>query len=108
MRAGTLNRRVTLQQQSTTSDAYGQRLLEWSDVATVWANIRTINGKEYATSGQEVSGVTTSIRIRYRSGINAGMRVLYGTTIYNIKAVLPDESGREYIDLAVESGVNNG
>jgi hypothetical protein len=36
------------------------------------------------------------------------MRVNHGGIIYNIKAVLPDSTGKRYITLMAELGVNNG
>jgi SPP1 family predicted phage head-tail adaptor len=110
MGIGARNRRVRLQRRGETRDEAGQPSNGWIDVvpSPIWANIRTSNGKEFLAAGMEVSSVTASIRIRYREGITAGMRVLYRTTIYDIKAVLPDEAGRNHVDLAVATGANNG
>ena len=46
--------------------------------------------------------VQASIRVRYRAGITAGMRVVHNLTNYNITAVMPDVGGREYVDLVAE------
>jgi SPP1 family predicted phage head-tail adaptor len=46
--------------------------------------------------------VRASIRIRYRTDITAAMRVTDGSTVYQVKAVLPD-SGRQYLDLVCEA-----
>lgn len=40
--------------------------------------------------------------IRYRAGINAGMRVVHNLTAYEILAVQPDVGGREYVDLVCQ------
>jgi SPP1 family predicted phage head-tail adaptor len=109
MEAGKLNRRVSLQQIAETRDAAGQVVASgWTEVARPWANIRYLNGKEYATSGTVVSSATASVRIRYRRDITASMRVVYRDTVFNILAVLPDEVGHEYIDLACNTGVRAG
>ena len=50
----------------------------------------------------DTSNVKASIRIRYRTGINPGMRVLFGTTEFSIEAVLPDKSAG-VIDLVCTS-----
>lgn len=39
MRAGALNRRVTIQKRVQGQDDWGQPIDTWQDVATVWANI---------------------------------------------------------------------
>lgn len=102
MRAGTLSRRVTLQAKTGGVDPIGQPLPEsWQDVATVWANIRFTSGLEAIKADAETSIAKASIRIRYRQ-VDAGMRVIYHGKAYEIKAVLPDEAGRVYVDLVCE------
>ena len=104
MQAGRLNRRCTLQAPGTATDELGQPIPGWTDVATVWGDIRMKSGLEAIKAGSPVSTVQASIRIRYRAGINAGMRVVHNLVAYNIVAVMPDLSGREFIDLACEQG----
>jgi SPP1 family predicted phage head-tail adaptor len=103
LRSGSLNRRVILQQQSVTQDAAGQPVNTWVDVATVWASVLLLSGLETIKADRPASIVKASIRIRHRAGVNAGMRVLVGTAVYEVMAVLPDESKHIHIDLACES-----
>ena len=102
MQAGRLNRRCTLQQPGTATDELGQPIPGWTDVATVWADIRMKSGLEAIKAGASVSVVQASIRVRYRAGITAGMRVVHNLTNYNITAVMPDVGGREFVDLVCE------
>ncbi len=102
MQAGRLNRRCTLQAPGTTQDELGQPIPGWTDVATVWGDIRLKSGLESIKAGAPVSVVPASIRIRYRAGVNAGMRVVHNLVAYEIKAVMPDVSGRVFLDLACE------
>lgn len=102
MQAGRLNRRCTLQAPGTTTDEIGQPIPGWTDVATVWGDVRLRSGLESIKAGASVSTVQASIRIRYRAGINAGMRIVHNLTAYNITAVQPDVGGREFVDLVCE------
>lgn len=102
MRAGLLNSRVTIQQLAAGQDALGQPVQTWSDVATVWANIRHSSGVENIKSDAEMSVVRASIRIRYKTGITTGMRAVSGGVSYDIMSVLPDMGGKEYTDLVCE------
>ena len=86
-----LNKRVTIQQQSTAVDEIGQPVVSWSDVATVWADVKDVSGREYIASGAEQSAVLTKITIRKRSGIVSAMRVLHGSGTYGIDAVLESD-----------------
>ena len=103
MQAGRLNRRVTLQSPSQSVDEIGQPIPGWTDVATVWGDIRLKSGLESIKAGASVSVVQASVRIRYRSGVNAGMRLVHNLVAYDIKAVMPDIGGREYFDLVCEA-----
>jgi len=102
MQAGRLNRRCVIQTPSTATDELGQPIPGWTDVATVWADIRMKSGLEAIKAGASVSVVQASIRVRYRAGITAGMRVVHNLTNYNITAVQPDVGGREFVDLVAE------
>ena len=102
MQAGRLNRRCQLQSPSQSVDELGQPIHGWTDVALVWGDIRMKSGLESIKAGAPVSVVQASIRVRYRAGINAGMRIVHNLTAYNITAVMPDVGGREYVDLVAE------
>lgn len=103
MRAGDLNRKITIQKKGAGTDDWGTPLPDaWDDVTKAWASIKNLSGLGAIKADAESSIVKTSIRIRYRTDIAAGMRALHGTTVYDIKAVLPDAAGREFVDLVCE------
>src|SRR6478752_6537316 len=112
MRIGTLNRQVRLQRLVETPTGTGGSTIAWTDVATVWANVRMLNGLETVKSDFPVSVAKGSVRIRWRDDVDATCRVQYvsggNTVTYDVKAVLPDLVGREFLDLSVEVGQNNG
>jgi SPP1 family predicted phage head-tail adaptor len=101
MKIGTLNRRVTIQQSDGTQDSIGQPS-GWSTLATVWANVLFLNGAETLRADAPTSVAKASIRIRRRTDVTASMRLVLGATVFQIKAVLPDEQGKQYVDLACE------
>ena len=106
MQAGKLNRRITIEQRSTTQDAIGQPVETWTTVATVWADVRSTNGlsfiKEAIKADADVSISRVSFRIRHRTGINAGMRVVFNTENYDIEAVMPDMAGKRHLDIVCQ------
>jgi len=96
IRAGELRHRVTIQQKSVTRNTFGEEIVTWQDVATVWAAIEPLRGREFFESQQVNAEVTTRIRIRYRPGITPTMRVVYGSRIFDIQAVINvEERNRE-------------
>lgn len=102
LKTGTLNRQVTIQRRDGGKDEYGQLTDTWVNVATVWASILHKSGLETVKSSVDISVVQTSVRIRYREDVTAAMRVVYGNTLYDIRAVMPDVAGREYCDLVCQ------
>ena len=101
-----LNRRVVLQSLVPGQDEYGQPLLTWQDVDTVWAAVEDLTGREFVNAGGTQNAVTTKITIRYRAGIVAQMRTVYNDEAYNIEAVLGQDV--RTLLLMCSRGANNG
>lgn len=98
-----LNDVITIQAPGATTDALGQRIASWSDVCTIWADIRHPSGLQQVRGDAVLSRVRASIRVRLRSDVTPAMRVMHGATAYDIKAVLPDNKTRMFMDLVCEA-----
>jgi phage head-tail adaptor, putative, SPP1 family len=96
-----LNRRVTIIRPPSPDDVddYGQPLNEWQPVATVWAGIEPLRGREYFSAMSEHAEVTTRIRIRYREGIDRTMRVVYNDTEFEILHIIHPEYNHHELQL---------
>ncbi len=115
--AGDFNQRVTIEAKVYDLDTDGEQIYVDTDGATLedtWeavasmisAQIMPISGGELIAAAAVQSKVTTRIRIRYRPGITAAMRVIHRSTTYGIEAVVPDsDGGFEYLTLHCTSGV---
>jgi SPP1 family predicted phage head-tail adaptor len=105
MRPEKLRNRIVVQRADDGQDSIGQPVTTWSDVATLWADIRRPRGLAATKADAPASITKVSIRIWYRRGIVAGMRVVHSSsaTTYSILAVLPDEEGKEFLDLVCEA-----
>lgn len=112
MRIGALNRRIALQRGVETPSGTGGTTIDWQPIGDVWANIRYLNGIETSKGQFPISVARASIRIRLRQDIDATCRAVHVsngiTTVFEILAVLPDAESREYLDMAVQTGANNG
>lgn len=111
MRAGDLRHRIRFQKLAPGMDPETMEPIEasWVDVATLYAAVTPLSGREFIQAKAAQSEVVGRIVIRYRSDIRAAMRGIHGDRIYNIQAVLPDpKSGREYLTLPYSEGVNDG
>jgi SPP1 family predicted phage head-tail adaptor len=99
MDSSRLNRRVTIQQPSTTQDAYGQPVTTMTTVATVYAAVEPLTGRALFAAKQAQSEVSCKITIRYRTDVTAAMQVVYNTHVYLIDALIDFESRHESLEL---------
>ncbi len=115
MRSGRLRTRVIIEELVTGSPqqtASGQPDASWATVASVWADVSPVLGREFMEAQASQSSVDTKIRVRWMAGvtdgITAAMRVNAGGTIYNIEAAVNVENrNREWL-LYCTSGANDG
>lgn len=96
MIAGRFNKRIQIQQQTTAADAAGTPLNIWTTVATVWASVEPLSGREYFGGAERQAQVSTRIRMRYMAGVLPRMRVVYAGRWFDVLSVIDgNESHRE-------------
>lgn len=91
MNIGKLRYRIAIQEPGSNQDDYGNIVDDWQDVATIWADIVPVSGREYFGANQQNSETSYKIYIRYLDGITAKMRILHDGVVYEILAVLADK-----------------
>ena len=106
---GSLRCQITIQSRQSGVDGAGQPINIWTDVATVWANVLGETGmasirKTLPRDGVSVSLDAYSFRVRFMTGIVAGMRVIYEGATFDILQVRMDYTGRLWTDLVCEAG----
>jgi len=108
MRLGPLRHRVTFESRKTGRDEFGQPLEGWDVVATLWASVDPVSGRELMTAQQTQSEITHRIRCRYRAGIETAQRILFDGRAFDIQsAINPREVGASLEILAIE-GLTDG
>lgn len=97
------NKKITIKQESTTQDEYGQPTHDWTTVVTCWASIEPVIGKEFYAAEQAQSDVTIKIRTEYITGILPKMKIVYATRIFEIDSVINyKEQNRDLIFMCRE------
>ncbi len=104
-----LNRRLTLQERVTAPDGSGGFDVTWSDLGTLWADMRVTRGTERVVGGRISQSVSWRIRVR-SAPIGAPSRPLpeqrftEGDRVFTILAVseLPDTD--QYLECWAEEG----
>lgn len=102
-----LNKRITIQQKTAGQDGAGQPIDTWTTVATVWAEVKDVSGREFIAAQAGQAEVTTKVTIRYLAGIKSDMRVVHGADVYNIIVPLDAGDKRELL-LMCSRGVSDG
>ena len=75
MRAGRLDRRVTIERKSVTRDDYGAEIITWTTFAEVWAEVREINSVEKVIDQLRTMSRLTMVTIRWLPGVTTDMRI---------------------------------
>ena len=102
MKAGELNKRITLQYQTKVADGLGGYTITWTDAATVWAAIWPVSANEQVQANATTMVISHRIRIRYRSVLKPSWRIKFGERYFNIVSIInPNQAGR-ILDLMVK------
>lgn len=103
MRAGLLRERIVIKYKSVTKNTFGEEVITWVALATVWAAVEPLSGRELLEGQSLDVEITTRIRLRYRAGIVPEMLVVHDTHSYNIRSVINSfERKRELVLLCDE------
>ena len=99
IRAGQLNKRVTVQAPTRASDSRGGFTETWTDLDTIWAAIWPASAKESMLSDKETMVATHRIRIRYRSAFSNRWRIKFGNRYFAIQSIINPSEQNEALDL---------
>lgn len=107
LKAGRLRHRVRIQQTVESQDPdTGEILNSWQTIPgceSVPAAIEPLSVKEFIAAQAINSKINARIVIRYRPGMNAKLRIIHGSKVYDPAGFLPDQnSGLEYLTSPVE------
>lgn len=91
MNPAKMNKRITFQEFVSGTDSDGFPVESWADVKTVWAMIKTLQGREYFAAAAVQAENTTRFIIRYTTGLNTDMRISYNNRFFDIQSIINDD-----------------
>lgn len=104
MQSGWLRHRVTIEEKLPSQNGFGEEIVTWGEVATVWASVEPLRGREYRAADSEQAEMTTRIRARWRDGVIPTMRASWNGHVFDIEQVIrPLERKREMILMCREN-----
>jgi SPP1 family predicted phage head-tail adaptor len=81
---GDLDRRVTVQRVAETRNPDGGVVQTWATLATRWAMVEPMTGREMQTAGQTLAEATHAVVIYNDAGIGPHDRIVYSTKTFDI------------------------
>lgn len=85
---GSMREQVTIKQfTTTTSTATGEQTDTWADLATVWAKVEPLMGRERYLAQAIDATLTYRVAMRYRSGLTPKMRIVWASKTLEIHSV---------------------
>ena len=88
IRAGQLDRVVTIQERVVTENSVGEDTYDWVDLATgVRAQVIQQSGREIFRAGSIQTAVDTLFVMRYRPDVSVSNRIVYNGKAYNLYSV---------------------
>lgn len=98
MRAGKLDKIITIDRFTSTVDEYGTPIEDWTTVATVRAQIIQSTTEEFMKGWGTSTEAAVVFRIRHLDGITPADRVTYDGRAYDLKEI-KELGRREGLDL---------
>lgn len=94
------------------SSGSGNATEDWEPfLPDVPCNIHASTGREQEGGAQINARIDTVIEMRWQPGIEPDMRIVNtydGDRVYNIRAILPDDTQRKRIKFLCDTGLNSG
>lgn len=84
MEAGKLNQRITIQSQTITQSDSGEPVESYTDFLTLWAQVKTFQGKESFVDASKRAFRTNFFVIRWVDGILPNMRIYWQNVYWRI------------------------
>jgi SPP1 family predicted phage head-tail adaptor len=89
MRAGDLDRRITIQRATPTRDQFNNEILTWFDLVTVWASARPASVRERLAHMEVGSEIDSVFEFRWSpltASVDSKDRIVFDGKIYDIVA----------------------
>lgn len=111
--AGDLNHRIRFQQATTVQDSLGAPKRVWTDVATVWADIQSLTGRDLVIAQRISNEISHQITVRYQAIFSdpktvSAYRGLYRSRVFQIHAALNEGEQDVLVTLYASEGIDDG
>ena len=99
---GSLRSRVSLQARVRTAEDGGAAVIAWTTVASMFAQIQPVGGREIVTADGRTGRVSHEVMIRYSADVQPGMHFVEGPRVLIIHAALDRDGRRRWLKCLCE------
>lgn len=95
---------VNLEAPTKQRDSHGQERDSWSvEISNLFAEVRTLSGRELEYAQQTVAQATHSVKVRWREGVTERKRFTYQGRRLNIQGIVDNYEEDEIVCICVET-----
>ena len=105
MNPGTLDQRITIQQETRTADSYGGAVSTWSTLAIVWAAVKPLSARRANDNAAPEEPATYRFTLRRRADVADTMRISWNSQTFNIRFVADPGPRALYMTIDAERGI---
>jgi SPP1 family predicted phage head-tail adaptor len=102
MNPGILRSRIIIEDKAIADNGFGGHSETWSTLATVWAKVEHLSGRELQMAQQISPNITYEITIRYRGDITTNYRINYNGQYFNIRDIKDLDNMHRWLFLKCE------
>jgi SPP1 family predicted phage head-tail adaptor len=99
MTIGEMRHRITIQRIAITTNENGYEVESPEVVNEVWAKVSNLHGSEFFAAKAVQSANTVKFTIRYISGLDQSMQIIFQDKGYNITSIDNIKYRNEYIEI---------
>lgn len=99
---GSLRHHITIERPFRSAEAGGTATIVWEAVASVFARIESVGGREIAIADGMAARITHRVLMRYRADVGAQNRFVVGSRILELRAVLDLEGRQRWLQCLCE------
>jgi SPP1 family predicted phage head-tail adaptor len=101
MKAGKLRHRIAIERREVAYDDLGHETQSWQPIATVWAEVKELSGRELERARQIVAEVTVQVTTRAADLLTSD-RILFKSRVLEVASAVADTVNTERICLCTE------
>lgn len=98
---GQFRHEMTLHRLAPVADGEGGYAETWTTEASLFVALEPVSAHSFRAAAQELEHVTHRITMRFRAGVEAGMRLTFGARQFDIRTVHDPDASERYLVLTV-------